>query len=189
MKKSIKKSLIMTPMPVLIIGTYDENNVPNAMNAAWGMQCDTDVITISLSPHKTTENLKLKKSFTVAFATKETVVESDYFGVESGTNINKIEKAGFHTIKSAYVDAPIIQEYPITLECEMIELADDEGDYRLTGKVINITTEDSALDENGQIDLDKINLISYDSSKRVYRLIGNIVGKAFHDGLTIKNKQ
>ena len=111
-KKNIRKELIMAPMPVLIIGTYDENGVPNAMNAAWGTQCDTDAVTIFLSKHKTTENLKLKKAFTVAFATKETLKESDYFGIESGKGINKIEKAGFHTRKAEFVDAPVIEEYP-----------------------------------------------------------------------------
>lgn len=188
MKINIKKELIMTPMPVLIIGTYDENNIPNAMNAAWGMQCDTDTITISLAPHKTTENLKLKKAFTVSFATKETLVESDYFGIESGQRINKIEKTGFHAIKSDYVDAPVIQEYPVTLECEVMELADDEGDYRLTGKVINVLAEESVLDEENRLDLSKLNLISYDSAKRAYRIVGDIVGYAFRDGLHIKNK-
>ena len=121
MKKNIKKDLIMAPMPVLIIGTYDENGVPNAMNAAWGTQCDMDSITIFLSKHKTTENLQLKKAFTVAFATTETLVASDYFGVESGHTVNKIAKAGFHAIKSEHIDAPVITEYPVTLECEMVD--------------------------------------------------------------------
>ena len=188
MKKNIKKDLIMAPMPVLIIGTYDENGVPNAMNAAWGTQCDMDKIIISLSNHKTTDNLKLKKAFTVAFATKETLVESDYFGIESGKGINKIEKAGFHAQKSEFVDAPVIEEYPVTIECEMLKLEDDEGDYRLIGKVVNVVAEEAALDDKGRVDLGKLNLISYDSATHGYRSIGNIVGQAFHDGLTIKNK-
>lgn len=188
MKKSISKKLIMAPMPVLIIATYDENGVPNAMNAAWGMQCDFDAITISLAPHKTTKNLKIKKAFTLSFATKETVVESDYFGIETGDHVNKIEKAGFHIQKSERVDAPIIMEYPLTLECEMIELADDEGDYRLTGKVINVLADENMLDENGALNFEKLHLISYDSSSKVYREIGSVVGQAFHDGLKIKNK-
>ena len=188
MKKNIKKDLIMAPMPVLIIGTYDENGVPNAMNAAWGTQCDMDKIIISLSNHKTTDNLKLKKAFTVAFATKETLVESDYFGIESGKGINKIEKAGFHAHKSEFVDAPVIEEYPVTIECEMLKLEDDEGDYRLIGKVVNVVAEESALDDKGRVDLGKLKLISYDSATHGYRIIGDIVGQAFHDGLAIKNK-
>lgn len=188
MKKNISKSLIMAPMPVLIIGTYDENNVPNAMNAAWGMQCDGDAIMISLGKHKTTENLKIKNAFTVAFATKETLIESDYFGIETGAKVNKIERAGFHAVKSQYVDAPVFEEYPVTLECEVLELADDEGDYRLTGKVKNVIADEQVLNEKGNVDLSKLNLITYDSAGHVYREIGRVVGHAFHDGLAIKNK-
>ncbi len=188
MKKNISKNLIMTPMPVLIIGTYDENNIPNAMNAAWGMQCDRDAIMISLGNHKTTENLKIKKAFTVAFATKETLIPSDYFGIESGAKINKIEKANFHAVKSAFVDAPVFEEYPVTLECEVLELQDDEGDYRLIGKVKNVCAEESVLDEAGNVDLDKLHLITYDSGGHAYREIGAVVGQAFQDGLKIKNK-
>lgn len=187
-KKNIKKDLIMVPMPVLIIGTYDENNVPNAMNAAWGIQSDFEQITIYLSKHKTTENLKLKKAFTVAFATKETLAQSDYFGIESGKNLNKIEKVGFHTVKSEFVDAPIIQEYPLTIECEVAEMVDESDGYRLVGNVVNVIADDSVLDEKGRVNLGKMNIISYDSATHSYRLVGDIVGQAFHDGLSIKNK-
>ncbi len=187
-KKNIKKDLIMAPMPVLIIGTYDENNVPNAMNAAWGIQSDFEQITIYLSKHKTTENLKLKKTFTVAFATKETLAQSDYFGIESGKNLNKIEKVGFHTVKSEFVDAPIIQEYPLTIECEVAEMVDESDGYRLVGNVVNVIADDSVLDEKGRVNLGKMNIISYDSATHSYRLVGDIVGQAFHDGLSIKNK-
>ncbi|MBR1380180.1 MAG: flavin reductase family protein [Alphaproteobacteria bacterium] len=187
MKKNLGNDLIMTPMPVLIIGTYDENGVPNAMNAAWGTQCDMDSITIFLSKHKTTDNLQIKRAFTVAFATKDTLKESDYFGVETGRNINKIERAGFHAVKSQHVDAPVITEYPVTLECEMVELADDGGEHRLIGRVVNVIADESVLTENGKIDLGKMGAISYDSALHAYRVIGDVVGTAFHDGLVIKN--
>lgn len=187
-KRKIKKELIMAPMPVLVIGTYDENGVPNAMNAAWGTQCDMDKVTIFLSKHKTTENLQIKKAFTVAFATLETMVESDYFGIVSGRGINKVEKAGFHVRRAEFVDAPIIEEYPITLECEMIELTNDKGEYRLVGKVVNVVAEECVLDARGRVDLNKLHLISYDSVTRSYRALGAIVGHAFYDGLAIKNQ-
>jgi len=186
MKKNINKELIMAPMPVLMIGTYDENGVPNAMNAAWGTQCDMNAITIFLSKHKTTENLKAKKSFTVAFATKETLVASDYFGIESGKNINKIEKAGFHATKAEFVDAPIFDEYPVTLECEVLEMVDDEDGYRLVGKVVNVVAEESVLDEKGRVDLGKLNVLCYDGATHAYRVVGDVVGQAFHDGLQLK---
>ena len=186
MKKNIKKELIMTPLPVLIIGTYDEDGTPNAMNAAWGTQCDMDAITIFLSKHKTTENLKRKKAFTVAFATKETLIASDYFGIESGNKVNKIEKAGFHAKKAEHVDAPVFEEYPLTIECEVAKMAEDEDGYRLVGKVVNVIAEESVLDEKGRVDLGKLNIISYDSSTHAYRVIGEAVGQAFHDGLALK---
>ena len=108
------KQSIITPEAVFIIGTYDENGVPNAMNAAWGMQSDYGEITIQLAKHKTTDNLKKTGGFTVAFGTESTVVISDYFGIESGNKSNKIEKAGCHVRKSAHVNAPVIEEYPVT---------------------------------------------------------------------------
>ena len=188
-KRKIKKEFIMAPMPVLIIGTYDENGVPNAMNAAWGTQCDLDKIIIFLSKHKTTENLKIKEAFTIAFATKETLVESDYFGIVSGRNFNKIEQAGFHAHKAEFVDAPVFEEYPVTMECEMLSMDDEGGDYRLIGKVVNVVAEESVLDGRGRVDLEKLHLISYDSVTRCYRVLGYVVGHAFRDGLTIKNRQ
>ena len=186
MKKNIGKDLIMAPMPVLIIGTYDEKGTPNAMNAAWGTQCDMNAITIFLSKHKTTENLQTHKAFTVAFATKETLVASDYFGIESGNKVNKIEKAGFKAIKAEHVEAPIFEQYPVTLECEVLEMADDDGGYRLVGKVVNVVAEDTVLDEKGRVDLDKLNLICYDGATHAYRSIGKAIGQAFHDGLILK---
>ncbi|MBQ7413556.1 MAG: flavin reductase family protein [Alphaproteobacteria bacterium] len=188
MKKNIKKDLIMAPMPVLIIGTYDENGTPNAMNAAWGTQCDMNAITIFLSKHKTTENLKQKKAFTVAFATKETLVASDYFGIESGHKVDKIKQAGFHALRAEHVDAPVFEEYPVTVECKVLEMADDEDGYRLVGQVVNVVAEESVLDDKGRVDLGKLHLISYDSATHSYRVIGDVVGQAFRDGLALKNK-
>ena len=104
----------IAPEGVFIIGTYDEKGVPNAMNAAWGAQSDYGEITLFLAKHKTTDNIKHTKAFTVAFATKDTVEIADYFGVETGNNVNKIEKAACHVHKSHHVNAPIIEEFPVT---------------------------------------------------------------------------
>ena len=187
MNKNIGKDFIMGPMPVLIIGTYDKNGVPNAMNAAWGCQSDLDAITVFLSRHKTTENLMLKKEFTLAFATKATVVESDYFGLESGKNVNKIEKAGFHAVKAEHVDAPVITEYPVTLECKMTDFVDEGTAYRVIGKVVNVIADENVL-TNGKVDLGKMQAICYDSASHVYRMVGEVVGRGFHDGLALKGK-
>ncbi len=182
MELSAKKSVI-TPEGVFIVGSYDENGVPNAMNAAWGIQSDYGEITLFLAKHKTTDNIKKTKAFTVAMATKNTVVISDYFGVETGNRVNKIEKAGCHVHKSAHVNAPIIEEYPLTLECEMKSWDDETG--ILVGKIVSEQADESILTE-GRVDLDKMQPIMFDIASGSYRTIGPVVGKAFHDGLALK---
>ena len=183
MKKEVKGHLLFAPLPVLMIGTYDENGVPNLMNAAWGGQCDYDQIFISLSEHKTTDNIRLKKEFTVAFATKDTLVASDYFGIESGKKVNKIEKAGFHHVKSEKIDAPVFEEYPITLECRLVA----ENDLGVVADVVGMVADESVIDEKGKLDLGKAELISFDPNNNTYRLLGESVGFAFKDGLKIRN--
>ena len=183
MKKELKGNLRFAPLPVLMIGTYDENGTPNLMNAAWGGQSDTNEIFISLSSHKTTDNLERNPEFTVAFATKDTVVESDYFGIESGRKVNKIEVAGFHCTRSNRVNAPVFEEYPVTLECRVIEM-DNHG--VLWAEVVGMVADENVLNENGQIDFQKAGIISFDPSLNKYRVIGNIVGNAFSDGMKLK---
>lgn len=182
MEISAKKSVI-TPEGVFIIGSYDENGVPNAMNAAWGIQSDYGEITLFLAKHKTTDNIKKTKAFTVAMATKDTVVISDYFGVETGNRVNKIEKAGCHVHKSEHVNAPIIEEYPLTLECELKSWDDETG--ILVGKIVSEQAGESILTD-GKVDLDKMKPIMFDIASGSYRTIGPVVGKAFHDGLALK---
>ena len=174
---------IITPEGVFIIGTYDENGVPNAMNAAWGMQSDMGEITLMLSKHKTTENFEKTGAFTVAFGTADTVLISDYFGVETGSKVNKIEKAGCHVHKSAHVNAPIIEEYPLTLECK-VKSWDPETGY-LIGEIVCSQADDSILTD-GKVDLGKMKPIIFDPAMNVYRVVGEVVGNAFKDGLKLK---
>ena len=173
----------ITPEGVFIIGTYDENGVPNAMNAAWGMQSDMSEITLMLAKHKTTENFEKTGTFTVAFGTEDTVLISDYFGVETGAKVNKIEKAGCHTHKSAHVNAPIIEEYPLTLECR-VKSWDTETGY-LIGEIVASQADESILTD-GKVDLGKLRPIIFDPSFNAYRVVGEVVGKAFSDGLKLK---
>ncbi|MBO5142933.1 MAG: flavin reductase [Clostridia bacterium] len=182
MRKDLGNKMNFLPLPVLMIGTYDENGNANVMNAAWGGIYDYGKIYISLSKHKTTDNLELKKAFTVSFATKETVVISDYFGVVSGNDEDKIKKAGVHVVKSNFVDAPIIEEYPLTLECTVESFEDGN----LIGNVINCSIDEKYLDENGNIDVDKMEIIAFDMVNNTYRVLGDVVGKAFKDGLKLK---
>jgi len=170
------------PMPVLIIGTYDENGVPNAMNAAWGMISDFEEISISLGAHKTTENFAKTGAFTVSMATEDTVVAADYVGIESALKVpNKVEKAGWHTTKSEKVNAPIFDELPMALECEVKSFVDGI----LVGKIVNVTADESVLTD-GQVDPKKLKPISYDPVNNTYLSMGEVVGKAFADGMQIK---
>ena len=171
----------VAPQTVAILGTYDENGVPNAMNAAWCMQSDTAELSISLGTHKTTDNFQKTGAFTVAFATVKTLVISDYFGVESGRNVNKIEKAGAHVHKSAYVNAPVIEEYPLTLECRVKSFEDGI----LVGEIVHVSADESILTD-GKVDLGKMELICFDEYAGVYRRVGEVVGRAFHDGLALR---
>ncbi len=173
----------ITPEGVFIIGTYDENGIPNAMNAAWGMQSDMSEITLMLGKHNTTENFEKTGAFTVAFGTADTVLISDYFGVETGAKVNKIEKAGCHTHRSAHVNAPIIEEYPLTLECR-VKSWDTETGY-LIGEIVASQADESILTD-GKVDLGKLRPIIFDPSFNAYRVVGEVVGRAFSDGLKLK---
>ena len=173
----------ITPEGVFIIGTYDENGVPNAMNAAWGMQSDMGEITLMLAKHKTTENFEKTGAFTVAFGTADTVVISDYFGVETGKNVNKIEKAGCHVHKSQRVNAPIIEEFPLTLECR-VKSWDTETGY-VIGEIVSSQADERILTD-GKVDLDMLRPIIFDPSFNAYRVVGEVVGKAFSDGMQLK---
>lgn len=183
MKKEVKGAMKFAPLPVLMIGTYDENGVPNLMNAAWGGQCDTNEIFISLSSHKTTDNFARTGEFTVSFATRDTVAASDYFGIETGRKADKIAKAGFHAVKSEKVNAPIFEEYPITMECKVINF-DENG--ILWGKIVGTVVDEEVLTEDGKIDFAKAGIISFDPSFNAYRVIGEVVGNAFKDGMSLK---
>lgn len=187
MRKDFKNQTWMFPMPVLMIGTYNEDGSANLMNAAWGGIYDYEKIMICLSAHKTTENIKRNKSFTISFATVNTLLASDYVGIVSGNDVpDKVTKAGLHPIKSKLVNSPLFSEYPISLECELAEVTNEgEGGGNFIGKIVNVSVDESAL-TNGKIDLDRVGLISYDPSAHKYRLLGKCVGNAFLDGKKIK---
>lgn len=183
MRKDFGKQTWMLPLPVLIIGTYDEKDTPNAMNAAWGGLWDYNKIFVSLSEHKTTKNLRLKKAFTIAFADAKHVVEADYVGIVSANRIpDKIAKSGLKTEKSKFVDAPIFTDFPISLECKVESFEDGT----LIGEIVNASADTSVLDKNGNIDVTKLHTITYDPIGHNYIELGKIVGKAFSDGKKIK---
>ena len=164
-----------------MLATYDQDGKANAMNTAWGGVYDYNQVYVSLSKHKTTDNLELKQAFTLSFATKKTEKNSNYFGVVSGNKEDKIEKSGVHVTPSKYVDAPIIEEYPLTLECTVESF--EAGN--LIGNVINVSIDEDYLDENGKIDVDKMEIIAFDMVNNTYRVLGENVGKAFKDGFDL----
>jgi flavin reductase (DIM6/NTAB) family NADH-FMN oxidoreductase RutF len=173
-------------MPVLIIGTYSKNGIPNAMNAAWGGISEETEISICVDDgHKTAENVVEAGAFTVSIADKNNVVAADYVGIVSGNKEeNKIEKCGWTVIKSELVNAPLFKELPLTLECKLKSY--DKETCRLVGEIVNISADESILDENGKISLDKFMPITYDPVGHTYRTLGEVAGKAFSDGRKIK---
>ncbi|MBE7078119.1 MAG: flavin reductase family protein [Clostridiales bacterium] len=186
MRKNLKTKAYMYPLPVLIIGTYDENGVPDAMNAAWGTVCDTAQVAIVLSAgHKTVKNLLKTKGFTVGIADAKNVVPADYVGVVSANNVpDKLAKTGWRITKSEFVNAPIIEDLPLVLECKLVSY--DTDTEICIGEVINVSADDRILDENGKIDLTKFEPICYDCGGHGYYKLGEKVGDAFSDGLKLK---
>ena len=186
MRKNFGAKAMCYPMPVFIIGTYNADGTPNAMNAAWGGISEETEITICVDDrHKTAENLKARKAFTVSMATAAYMAACDYVGIVSGNQEpDKFAKAGFHAVKSEFVDAPLIEELPMALECEVISY--DEETCRLVGRIVNVCVEESVLGENGKVDVQKLAPISYDPMNHHYLVLGDKVGQAFHDGVSLK---
>lgn len=186
MRKNLGAKAILYPMPVLIIGTYDEKGVPNAMNAAWGGVSEETEISICVSDeHKTAENVVKTGAFTVSIADKKNVVAADYVGIVSGNKeTDKISKCGWTAEKSELVNAPLFLELPLTLECKLISY--DKDTCRLVGEIVNISADESILDTDGKISLEKFFPITYDPVGHTYRTLGEVVGKAFSDGKVLK---
>ena len=187
MRKNFGPQTWMYPMPVLIIGTYDELGHPNAMNAAWGGIYDYNQIMICLSAHKTTDNIRKNKAFTVAFATVETVTPSDYVGIVSqNKEPDKIIKAGLKYEKASKVNAPIFTDYPLVLECEVVDIVNEgEGGGNIIGKIVNVSANENIL-TNGKVDYKKLHPITFDPVSLKYIALGEEVAQAFKEGLKLK---
>ena len=184
MKKNFGKKNWMFPMPVLMIGTYNEDGTPNMMNAAWGGVTLEDEITICIdTAHKTWANIAARKAFTVAFGPAATVCSCDYLGLVSGNDApDKVAKSGLTALKSGFVDAPVIAEFPLVLECELVSMNADN--CNVVGRILNCAVEESALTD-GKPDAAKMKPICYVPSAHVYRIMGEEVAKAFSCGKEI----
>lgn len=187
MRKSIKTTEAIFPMPVLMIATYNEDGTIDVMNAAWGMMLERDQVVLNLTEtHKTVKNIKARKAFTVSIADAKHVVEADYFGVVSGNNTpNKFENSGLTAGKSENVDAPIINEFPICMECEFIEYQDGPYGCGVVGKIMNVTADERIMKE-GHVDISLLDAIAFDPYTHGYYKVGERVGDAFKDGLKLK---
>ena len=185
MRKNFGAKCWLFPMPVLIVGSYDENGVPNAMNAAWGGIYDTNLVMVCLADdHKTTNNIKKSGAFTISFATADRVIPCDYVGITSANDVpDKFARAGFHATKSELVNAPIIDELPMTVECRLVKFNEDGI---CIGEIVNISADESVLDGEGRVDAKKLDPIIYDSCSHAYWSFGEKVGRAFSDGKKIK---
>ena len=186
MRKNFGAKPMCYPMPVYIIGTYNADGTPNAMNAAWGGISEDKEISICVSAeHKTTENILARKAFTVSMATAKYVSACDYVGVVSwNKEPDKFAKAGFHATKSEFVDAPLIDELPMAVECKLTSY--DSESCRLVGEIVNVSADESVLNEDGKVDPAKLQPITYDPMNHHYLVLGEKVGHAFKDGLALK---
>lgn len=188
MRKDFGSQTWLYPMPVLIIATYDEDGKPNAMTAAWGGIHDNDQIAVCIDiAHKTAANVTARKCFTVSIADASHVTECDYVGIVSGNDDpDKFAKAGFHALPSALIDAPVIAELPMALECRLVSFDSKTG--CTVGEIINVSADTSVLDEEGKIDVEKLAPVTYDPVHHKYIKLGASAGNAFKDGLKLKNR-
>ncbi|MCI8351556.1 MAG: flavin oxidoreductase [Oscillospiraceae bacterium] len=175
------------PMPVLMVATYNEDGSVNVMNAAWGTMQERGTVALNLTEtHKTVNNIKARGAFTVSIADAAHVVEADYFGVETGNRVtDKFARSGLTASKAETVDAPVINELPLCLECEFVEYQDNEYGCGVIGKVVNITADENIMTE-GRVDMSLVNAIAFDPYTHGYYKVTERVGEAFKDGLKLK---
>ena len=186
--KSFGQKAWMLPQPVLILGTYNADGTANAMNAAWGGQWDAKEIMISMGAHATTENLARCPEFTVAFATRDTMVAADFVGIVSAKNDpGKMQKTGWTVQRAENVDAPVFADFPMTLECRILRKIDEsEEGYYIVAEIVNVLVNEDFLAEDGKPDVEKMHLIVYDPIHHGYIELGSRVGNAFRDGKKLK---
>ena len=191
MKKDLGVLQAVYPMPVLMVAAYDENGKVNVMNAAWGMICAMDKIALFIDEdHKTTQNLLKTKAFTVALADQAHMDVADFFGIATGNKMeDKFERTGYTAIKSSFVNAPIIDEFPVVMDCELAEVSETESFYCIVGKIINTAAEEKVLSENGKVDPMKLQALIFDQFQHGYYVTGEQAGQAWNAGAGLMKKK
>ena len=180
MKKNLGKIPAVYPMPVLIVAAYDEN----------GKVCAMDKIALFISEgHKTTQNILSSKAFTVSIADKEHMDVADFFGIATGNKMaDKFERSGLHAVKSTRVDAPVVEEFPLTLECKVVECQNTVYGFRVLGEIVNVLADEEVLDEKGKVDPTKLNAFIFDQFQSGYYAVGEQVGQAWKTGVPLMKK-
>lgn len=189
MKKDLGIVQAVYPMPVLMIAAYDENGKMNVMNAAWGQVAAMDKIALFIDEeHKTTKNIRTTKAFTVAIADQAHMKEADFFGIATGNTMeDKFERTGLHAVKSSHVNAPIIEEFPVVMECELDDIIDGSI-HAVVGKIVNVAADEDVLSENGKVDPAKLNALIFDNYQNGYYACGEKVGLAWNAGKDLMKK-
>ena len=191
MRKNLGSQPAVFPMPVLMVASYDENGTVQVMNAAWGMICDMDKIALFIDEdHATTRAIRQTGAFTVSIADKDHMDVADYYGIATGNKMpDKFERSGYHAEKSTYVNAPVITEFPVTLECELAEITQTENLHAVVGRIVNVSADEKVLSENGKIDPMKLNALIFDQFQNGYYVATQKVGKAWNTGAGLMKQQ
>ena len=190
MAKNFGVQPYLFPMPTYMIGTYNEDETVDVMMMAWGGICAENMVALNLeADHKTVANIRARKAFTLSVPGADTLTESDFFGIATSNKMaDKFECSGLHAVKSERVDAPIVTEYPLTLECEAAEFQEQPYGLRILGRIVNVIADDKILDEAGKIDAGKIQAFAFDQMRNGYYAIGEKIGQAWHSGAGLMKK-
>ncbi len=184
MKKDLGVQPYLFPMPVLMIATYGEGDKVDVMNMAWGGICSNNMVALNITEtHKTAKNIKDRMAFTLSIADIPHIKEADFFGIASGNKMaDKFERSGLHAVKSSRVDAPIVEEFPVTLECNVVAIQNDAYGFRVLGEIVNVLADEQVLDDKGKVDPTKLNAFVFDQFQSGYYAIGEKVGQAWNSG-------
>ena len=179
------------PMPVLMISTYNEDGSVDVMNMAWGGVCAENMVALNIDEdHKTSENIKRTGAFTLSIADVAHIEEADFFGIATGNKMkDKFAKSGLHAVKSTRVNAPIVEEFPLTLECKVAECQHTVYGFRVLGEILNVLADEKVLDGKGKVDPTKLNAFVFDQFQSGYYAIGEKVGQAWQSGAKLMKKQ
>lgn len=191
MKQELGVQPWLFPMPTYMIGTYNEDDSVDVMMMAWGGICDTNMVALNLeASHKTVENLKNRQAFTLSVPGSDTLAACDFLGIASANKMkDKFARTGLHAVKSQRVDAPVVEEFPLTLECRVAAFQDQPYGLRILGEIVNVLADDKVLDEKGRVDAGKLNAFAFDQMRNQYYAMGEVVGRAWHEGTPLMKKE